>query len=412
MFCNRILLLKNDNLMKIGIIREDKVPVDRRVPFTPEQCQEIIMQFPNTEIIVQPSMVRCFKDVEYASAGFAVREDLSDCDVLFGVKEVPKENLLPHKTYFFFSHTIKKQPYNQTLLQTILRKNIQLVDYEVLTDTTGTRIVAFGRYAGLVGAYNGLLAFGKRTKAFNLKPAHACFDLNEMLGELAEIELPPIKLIITGGGRVASGAMEILDYLKIPQVTVSEFLTQEFDKAVYIQLNPEEYNQPKDGGEFDLLEFYKNPENFTGNFTRFLPVCDILIASAYWSPQAPVLFTAEDMKQDCKLQVIADITCDIEGSIPSTKRPSTIDDPLYDYNPQTEALEPALNNAQNVTVMAVDNLPCELPRNASEDFGNDLIKNVLPSLIGEDADKIIERASITKKGELTPYFTYLEDYVF
>ncbi len=397
--------------MKIGIIREDKIPVDRRVPFTPEQCQEIITQFPNYELVIQPSAVRCYQDVEYASAGFPVRQDLTDCDILFGVKEVPKENLLPNKTYFFFSHTIKKQPYNRELLQTILQKNIRLIDYEVLTNPEGVRVVAFGRYAGLVGAYNGLLAFGKRTKSFALKPAHLCFDLNEILGELSDIQLPAIKIVLTGGGRVAKGAMEILDYLKVRKVTPDQYLTQEFDQAVYVQLNPSDYNTPKDGSEFKVQDFYNTPQNYKGTFSRFLPISDMLIAAAYWDMNAPVLFTAQEMKQNFRIRVIADITCDIEGSIPSTKRPSTIDNPLYDYNPKTGELEPPLSHADNITVMAVDNLPCELPRNASFDFGNDLIKCVLPALLLNDSDKIIERATLTKHGKLMPNFAYLQDYV-
>lgn len=397
--------------MKIGIIREDKVPVDRRVPFTPEQCQTICSQFNTVEIVVQSSPVRCYEDTEYVAAGFSVCQDVSDCDILFGVKEVPEDQLIPNKTYFFFSHTIKKQPYNRTLLQTILQRKIRLIDYEVLTNLNGARVVAFGRYAGLVGAYNGLLTFGLRTKLYALKPAHLCFDLHEMLNELASVTLPAIKIVVTGGGRVARGAMEILEHLKIRKVTVSQYLNQEFDEPVYVQLNPQDYNVSQDGNTFDSQHFYDNPKAYKGNFARFLPVSDILIAAAYWDMNAPVLFTTQEMRGNFKIQVIADITCDIEGSIPSTKRPSTIQDPVYDYNPVTEGLEKPFSDEKNITVMAVDNLPCELPRNASLDFGNDLIKHVLPALILDDQDKIIERATLTNHGELMPKYKYLQDYV-
>ncbi len=399
--------------MKIGILREGKIPQDKRVPLTPEQCIEVQKKFPGTEIIVQPSAVRIFKDEEYKNAGLEVKENLNECSVLFGVKEVPEEDLIADKIYFFFSHTIKKQPYNRKLLQTVLEKSIQLVDYEVLTDASGFRIIGFGRYAGLVGAYSGLRAFGLHSGLYQLIPAYQCFNLHEMLIQLKEVKLPPVKIAVTGDGRVAGGALEVLDFMKIKKVSPYEFLkTERPQHPVFVQLIPQNYVKRKDGEAFDLFHFFNHPGQYENAFLPFARTTDLLIAAAYWDPKAPVLFTAEEMKNEAfRIKVISDITCDIEGSIPSTKRAATIDDPFYDYNPLTESTEPAFSGTKNVTVQAVDNLPCELPRDASEDFGRNLIDNVLPALIGEDTDGIIERATITKNGQIAKPFAYLQDFV-
>lgn len=398
--------------MKIALIKENKIPIDRRVPLTPEQCQILKKQYKNIEIVVQTSDIRCFADEDYRAAGFEIVDNIDDCDVLLGVKEVPIKNLLKDKTYFFFSHTSKEQPYNRGLLQSILDNGNTLVDYESLTNQKGVRVIAFGRYAGLVGAYNGILTYGKRKQLFDLKPAHQCFDMKEMWGEFKKIKLANTKIIVTGGGRVAKGAMETLDGMRIRKVSPNDFLTKEYQEAVYAQVQTADYHKTKDGSEFITKEFYADATNFEGDFTKYAQVANILIASAYWSPEAPVLFTPEQMKQDnFTIEVIADITCDIEGSIPSTKRPSTIDDPIYDYNPQTTDLETAFSNGKNISVMAVDNLPCELPRDASTDFGKELVDNVFPYFLGDDTIKMIERASIAQKGELGVHFKYLKNYL-
>ncbi len=397
---------------KIGIIKEGKVPIDRRVPFTPGQAEEIARIFKNVEVKVQSSDIRSFSDEEYRDYGVKVTRDVSDCDILVGVKEVPVKNLIENKTYFFFSHTIKEQAYNRDLLRTILKKKIRLIDYEVLTNSNGIRIVAFGRYAGLVGAYNAVLTYGKRYNLFHLRPAHTCFDLEDLKTEYGKVKLPAVKIALTGGGRVAKGAMEVLNGMRIRKVTPAVFLNERFQEPVYTQLNSRDYNQTRDGSEFSRTEFYRNPQNFEGDFLKYARKADLLIAGAYWAPHAPVLFTRQDaVKPDFKIRVIADITCDIEGSIPSTKQPATIDDPIYDYNPTDDKVEPPLSDEGNITVMAVDNLPCELPRNASEDFGRELIDNVLPHLLGDDPQKIIERATITKDGALTNHYKYLRNYV-
>jgi len=396
----------------IGLLREGKIPVDRRVALPPEHAARVKQMFPNVKIVAQRSDIRCYEDFAYEKEGIRVVDKLDDCDVLIGVKEVPIADLIPGKTYFFFSHTIKKQPYNRKLLQEILVKNIRLIDYETLTDQTGKRIIAFGRWAGIVGAYNGIYTFGKRYNLFHLRRAHECFDLDDLRTEFAKVKLPPVKIILTGGGRVAKGAIEVLMGMGIRKVTPRQFVEENFDFPVFAQLNARNYNSRKDKSAFSRKQFYTAPQLFEGSFLPYARHADILIASAFWDPAAPVLFTREDiMRDDFKISVIADITCDINGSVPSTKQPSTIESPLYDYNPCDDQVENPLTDEGNITVMAVDNLPCELARDASASFGDTLVESVLPELIGGDRQGIIQRATITDGGQLTEKYSYLQDYV-
>ncbi len=399
--------------VKIGIIKEGKVPIDRRVPITPSQAKLIKSQYANVEIVCQSSDIRCFPDEDYLSEGIKVVKDVSDCDILFGVKEVPIPELLEGKTYFFFSHTIKEQEYNRDLLREILKKKIDLIDYECLTNVKGQRIIAFGRYAGIVGAYNGIWTYGKRYNLFDIRRSKDCFDLEDLKTEFAKVKLPPIQIVITGGGRVARGAMEVLLGMGIRKVTPAKLLSDKNVEPVFAQLSSRDYHVHKEGKEFNRVEFFESPRKYRSTFLDYAHEADILIAAAFWDPNAPVLFTRHDiLKNDFNLKVIADITCDIEGSIPSTKQPSTIDDPIYDYDPTTDEVAPALAEEGNITVMAVDNLPCELPRDASTDFGIELINNVLPNLLGEvDKDDTIKRATITKNGELTEDYSYLQGFV-
>ncbi|MBC6401456.1 MAG: alanine dehydrogenase [Ekhidna sp.] len=396
---------------KIGLIREGKVPIDRRVPLSPSQAKLVKEKF-GVELVVQSSDIRCFSDRNYRETGLDIVESVEDCDIIFGVKEVPLEKLVPGKTYFFFSHTIKKQEYNRKLLQTILAKEITLVDWETLVNEHGNRIIAFGRWAGIVGAYNGLWAYGKRYHLFSLRRAHKCFDYEDLKTEYAKIKLPNIKIAITGGGRVAKGAMEVLHGVGIRKVTAHDFLSETFNEPVFTQLNSRDYHKRIDEGEFHRKEFYSNPKLYKGDFLKYAKVTDLLIAGAFWEPSLPVLFNREDIVQDdFDIKVIADITCDIEGSIPSTKRASMIEDPIYDYNPSDDLIEQALTDEGNITVMAVDNLPCELPRDASESFGCELINNVLSHLLESDEDNVIKNATITTAGSLTNRYSYLQDYV-
>jgi saccharopine dehydrogenase (NAD+, L-lysine-forming) len=397
--------------VKIGLIRERKTPPDKRVPFTPQQVVEIRQRFPHVTVVCESSKIRCYADSEYEQLGTPTQPDLADCDILMGIKEVPPAEILAGKTYVFFSHTIKKQPHNQRLIAACLEKGVTLIDYEAMKDYQGNRLVAFGRYAGLVGAYNGLLTYGLRHKLFSLRRAFECFDVNDLKLEVRKIKLPPIKIALTGSGRVGKGAMETLDTAGIRKVSPSDFLHRTFSEPVYAQLGSADYHFRKDGGMFNREEFHQYPDRYESSFREFTRVTDLLLAGAFWNPRAPVLFSRDEMMAaDFRITVIADITCDVDGSIPSTKKASTIIDPVYDYDPATDSLQPPLSSEQHVSVMAIDNLPCELPRSASEEFGHDLIDRILKPLLTADTEHIIERATITKAGALTRHFEYLRDY--
>ena len=397
-------------MIKIGIIREGKVPPDLRVPFTPEQCKLIMEYFPETEVVIQSSPVRIVKDEEYTNAGIKVVNDLNDCDIILGIKEVPLKELIPNKKYFFFSHTIKKQPHNQELLRIILKNKIQLIDYECLTDEEFNRIIGFGHYAGIVGAYNGILGYGLKYNLFKTKRAVECRDKNELIEELKKINLPNLKIIVTGNGRVANGAIELLGLLHIRRITPYEFTHYTFREPTYTQLDSFNYNERMDGTPWNWNDFFKYPEMYRSTFMKYTRWCDLLIHCSFWDPRAPKLFTKEEMRSpEFGISVIADVACDINGSVPSTSKASSIAEPFYGYDLKTEKITEAFaNNA--ITVMAVDNLPCELPRNASEDFGKELIEKVLPSLLVKDETKLIERGTIAKDGKLMERFEYLKDY--
>lgn len=397
--------------LRLGVLREGKNPPDRRVPLTPDHCRELRKAYPRLEIVVQSSAVRSFSDEEYRAAGIPVRESISDCDVLMGVKEVPVADLVAGKTYFFFSHTIKEQPYNRVLLKTILERKIQLVDYECLVDGAGKRLIGFGRYAGIVGAYNGIIGFGKRTRLFDPKRAHECRDRAELERELAAIELPAMKIVLTGMGRVAKGAREIMAALGVRSVPPEAFLREDFDHPVFCQLGVAGYNRHRDGVEKGAAHFYRYPEEYESGFLPYAATSDLFISCHYWDPRSPRLFEKKDLeKREFRLRVIADITCDIDGSVPTTTAPSTIQDPFYGYNRHTHRKDRPFGEG-TITVMAVDNLPCELPRDASEEFGKDLMRDVLPHLVEGDREGLLHAASITRNGTLTEKYRSLGAYV-
>jgi alanine dehydrogenase len=399
--------------LKIGILRETKNPPDRRVPLTPPQIITLQELYPFTEFFVQPSDIRCYSDEEYEYLDIPLKEDLSDCDILLGVKEVDKRTFIPGKTYMFFAHVAKKQPHNREMFREMSDRLIRLIDYEYLTTDKGERVVAFGRWAGIVGAYNGLRARGIKTNRFKLKPAHHCHDLNEMWAGLRLIELKPgLKVLVTGTGRVANGAMETLSICNLVQVSPEDFLNREFDVPVVCQIGPEHYTVHKNRIHFSFSHFLKHPGEYESAFLPFTRVTDMLITGHYWDPLSPVFFSKEDMKNpDFKISVIADISCDVNGPVPSTLRATTIADPFYGYNPHLDIEEPAFTRASNVTVMSIDNLPGELPRDASADFGLQLMKSALPDLLTGSESPMITRATILKNGELTPHFLSLEDYM-
>lgn len=397
--------------MKIGLIRERKTPPDHRVVLSPKACQYVLEHYPDAEIAVEPSPIRVFTDQEYEDAQIPLQNDLGDCDVLLGVKEVPIAALIPGKKYFFFSHTIKKQPYNRELLRAILEKHIELYDHEVLTNIKGTRLVAFGRYAGIVGAYNGFRAYGLKYGTFDLPKAETLPDKDALIAELRKINLPNIKVLLTGRGRVGSGSREILDGMGLRQVNVGDYLEKDFDEPVFCQIDASEYNKRKDGVRGNKADFFANPEEYKSNFFRFTRVTDLYVAGHFYGDGAPYLFTREDARHpEFKIRVVADISCDIDGPVASTIRPSTIADPVYGYDPQLEA-EADFNNPGVIAVMAVDNLPAELPRDASRGFGGAFVKHVIPAFFDGDSEGILERARMTHQGKLTPRYAYLQDYV-
>lgn len=390
------------------------MPPDRRVALLPEQCRAIGQQFPGIELFVQPSPIRCVSDEAYNAAGIELREDLTHCDVLLGIKEVPILQLIPEKTYFFFSHTFKKQPYNRQLLQTILQRNITLIDYECLTDSGNPpqRIIAFGKFAGIVGAYNVLWTYGKRNGLYDLKRAYTCLDRAEMRAEYEKIKLPPVKIVVTGTGRVGKGAMEVLDEVGIRQVSPEELLHETFREPVYVALRSQDYHRHKDGLPWNKQDFHQHPQDYESTFAPFTKAADLLITTAYWHPQAPRLFTRYDaQRKDFRMKVIADISCDVNGSVPATVRTSTILEPVYDYDPDFGEVKKPFSGENHLTVMAIDNLPCELPYDASQFFGNQLMEQVLPHLLNGDKHTILARATIAHNGQLTGYFSYLSDFV-
>jgi len=399
--------------MKIGIIREGKTPPDKRVALTPVHCETLLANYPNLEIVVQPSQIRCFTDAAYKDLGIPMQKDLSDCDVIIGVKEVPIQNLIEDKMFFYFSHTIKEQPYNKKLLKAMLEKNIQMVDYEVLTDENKHRLIGFGRFAGIVGAYNGLITLGRRTELFSLKPAFECEDKVELDSELKKVKFPKgYKMVVTGRGRVAHGAIEIVEQLDIKKLDVDEYLAYDGDDAVYCHIDIDSYVKHKEGKPFDFKDFRVDPTKYENNFLRFAHESDMFIAGHFYGNDAPYFFTREDAKDsNFRIRVVSDISCDIDGPVASTIRPSTIADPIYGYNPQTEK-EDTFNKEDVISVMAVDNLPCELPKDASEHFGSVLSKSVIPALLGDDKTQIINRATICKNGKIGDNFQYLSDYAY
>lgn len=399
--------------MKIGVLREGKVPPDQRVPLTPAQCADLKALYPEVEWVVESSEVRRIRDEEYRAQGIEVVEDVSDCDVLLGVKEVPIDLLMPDKTYLFFSHTYKLQPYNAKLLRAIVDKRIRLIDYELIKRANGSRVIGFGRWAGIVGAYNGLRAWGKRQGTFDLPKAIGCEDMKEMINHAKSIDLPSqMKLVLTGGGRVGMGAHELLTALGLREVHAEAFVNEQFNEAVFTRLDVDQYNAHRDGRAFDMDAFIADPTEFESTFMRYAEVADLYIAGHYWAEGSPFLFTREDMKRESwHIQVVADVSCDIDGPVACTLRPSTIADPLYGYHPLNES-ECAMDDPDGITVMAVDNLPCELPRDASHGFGKEMMAHVIPLLVGGDRDNMITNATeTTLNGELAPKFKYLQAYI-
>ena len=397
--------------MKFGIIKERKNPPDRRVVFSPSELIQFKNQYSTVEIKVESSNIRVFSDEQYSNLGINVSNDMSDCDVLFGVKEVPIDSLIPDKKYFFFSHTIKKQPYNRKLLQALLEKNIDFYDHETIVDATNNRLIGFGRYAGIVGAYNAFRAFGIKFGLFTIPKAETLSGKEDLVAKLKRQVLPPIKIVLTGCGKVGNGAKEILDSMKMKQVSVENFLSKKYSEPVYVQIDVLDYNKRKDGKLLGKHDFYSNPTEYTSDFEKFTKVSDIFIAGHFYGNDSPYILTQEMLQaNDCNIKVVADVSCDVNGPIACTIKASTIAEPLFGYLP-SEHKEVDVFHPAAIVVMSVDNLPCELPKDASEGFGEMFMKHVIPAFFNGDKDGILARAKITEKGKLTPRFAYLQDYV-
>lgn len=395
--------------IRIGIIQERKTPPDFRVPLTPKQCAQVVQTYSNVELFVESSPIRCFSDEAYEQEGIAVVDNVSHCDILFGVKEVPIEFLIPNKTYFFFSHTLKRQPYNAKLLRAILDKRIELIDYEALKGRDGKRIIGFGRYAGIVGVYEGIRAFGWKHKLFNLPSPQLLSDRVEFDEELKKIDVSQIRAVLTGWGRVGNGAEEVMEQLDLKRVSEEEFLLNPNEKGVYVHIDtPQMYKRIQDG-KFDKSEFYSSPELYTSNLEQYALSANLYIAAHLWNAKNPILLNQSFFLNNRNCSVVADISCDLNGPIACTIRASKIADPVYGYDVVT-GLETSYENDQAVAVMAIDNLPCELPKDASEDFGSEIIKNILPRLIHEDDGVLATGRETTKEGTLTAAFEYLSDY--
>lgn len=397
--------------MKFGILKERKNPPDRRVIFAPNELVRLKQQYQSVNVQVESSDIRVFTDEQYENLGIEVTNDVSDCDFLFGVKEVPIENLISNKSYFFFSHTIKKQPYNRKLLQAVLEKNIDLYDHETIVNSTNHRLIGFGKYAGIVGAYNSIRAFGIKFELFKLPKAETLSGKEALITHLKRLVLPPLKFVITGTGKVGNGVKEILDAIKVKEVTVENYLTKNYTQPVYTQIDVLQYNKRKDGQILNFTDFYDNPQQYVSDFERFTKVSDIYITGHFHANEAPVILTREMLhSKDCKIKVVGDISCDVNGPIACTVRSSTIAEPFYGYLP-SEDKEVDVFHPAAIVVMAVDNLPCELPKDASEGFGEMFMEHVIPAFFNEDKDGLLLRAKITENGKLTPRFSYLQDYV-
>lgn len=397
--------------MKFGLIREGKNPPDKRVVLSPNELLAIKGNYPESTFKVQTSPHRVFTDKEYYDLGFEVTDDMNDCDVLLGVKEVPVDMLISNKTYFFFSHTIKKQPYNKKLLQACVNKNIRLIDHETLVDINGHRLIGFGRYAGIVGAYNTLRAFGLKFELFNLKKAEKLETQDDLIKALKRIYFPPIKVVLTGIGKVGMGAKEMLVGADFKEVLIDDFLNKDFDEPVFVQIDVQDYYKRKDNQVVSNEDFKSNAQEYVSDFEKFSKVADIFIAGHFYKDGSPKILTKEMLNNAYnKIQVIGDISCDIDGPIDSTIRSSTIENPFYGYYPRLSE-EVSIDHPAAIVVMAVDNLPCELPKDASEGFGKIFSDKIIPAFFNNDKDQVLKRATICENGKLTEKFSYLQDYI-
>ena len=398
--------------MKISLIKETKNPVDNRVALSPKQVAELNKKYPQHEIVVQASDIRAFSDEEYRGEGVRVVENVEDCDILFGIKEAKIESLIPNKHYFFFGHIAKMQEYNRPLLQAFMQKHITFCDYEYLVDDNNIRVCAFGWWAGVVGVYYTLRGYGLKHKLYELPKPDRRFTLTQLLESLKGIQLPKVKLLVTGAGRVSQGAQHVLENIGAHKMTEEEYLSDvPIDTLSYCVADVDRLVRRKDGAAFSWNDFTHNAKAYESDFMRWAKKTDMLVCAHFWGPDAPVYLSEEDLRnKEMRIRMIGDVTCDIKGSVKSTIRPATHDDPYYDYNPITEKDEPAFSSPDSISVMAVDTCPNALAMDTSEYFGSMLMKHVFePLLKGEHSD-VVDRSMILKEGQLTSRFSYLKDF--
>lgn len=399
--------------MRIGLLRETKNPVDNRVALSPAQAARIQACYPDVTVVAQTSGIRAFSDDEYRAAGIQVAGDVSDCDLLLGIKEADISTLRPDRHYVFFGHVAKMQVGNRPLLQAMIRKRITFSDYEYMVDEQGVRVCAFGWWAGVVGVYDTLRGYGLRTGLFDLPKPDPRFTLEQLKKNLRSIELPHVKMVLTGRGRTAKGAQYILEEIGAAILPVDAYLAVEsVDRLTCTFAYIDSLVRPADGSDFvSVADFHAHPARYESIFMRFAQTSDILVCCHYWGIEDPVYLSEADYRTPgFRIRMIGDITCDIQGSVKSTLRASTHADPYYDYNPLTEKEEPAFSSDGNITVMAIDTCPNALPRDASDYFGARFCEYVLEPLLRGADSSVLERSTILQEGQLTPGFQYLADF--
>jgi saccharopine dehydrogenase (NAD+, L-lysine-forming) len=394
----------------IGLLRERKVPADNRVALTPAQCKWIQKNARDVRIVAQASADRCYTDKEYLAAGVEVRDEVTECDILLGIKEVPVPDLLPGKTYLFFSHTKKQQAANREMFHAIVEKKITLIDYECLEYDDGQRILGFGFFAGVVGAHNGMMVYGRRTGAYDLGRVHAQKSFRDLIHTYFGVRLPEqLKVAVTGSGRVAHGVLEVMNLLEIVEVEPDEFLERNFSYPVFTQLKGAALYEHVRTKTYQREDFHLHPRDYRCKFLPYTRTADILMNGIYWDKEMPRLFEWEDLgRPEFHIRTIADITDDPGGSVPCNLGDSKLEEPVYGVDLRSrQRTAPYL--PESVDIMAVGNLPNELPRDASRYFGEHLIKHVLDDLL-KGGSAVIERATMVRDGRLTKPFEYLAEY--
>jgi len=411
----------NKKYFTISIIKEARVD-ENRTPFVPNQIQTLISNFPNLKILVQPSKNRCFKDEDYSRVGAKIEEDISQSDIIFGIKEVEISKLIENKTYLFFSHTskvghhigevIKDKAiiYKKKLLKEVIKKNITLIDYENIRDTSGEgyRYLGFGRFAGIIGAYNTLNLYLKLNNKQQLPRAFEINNYEQVKKLINKQNFNKLKILLTGSGRASKGAIEILKHANIKQVSTNDYLNNKYDEAVFCNISAKKHIERKDGKDSSHQDYILNPHEYNSKVKNYLFDTDIFIACHYWDPKFPKLFSSKQINEFKNLKIIGDVTCDINGSVPTTIRSTSIAKPYYSIN--TDSMKEIELGNKGIAVMAVDNLPSELPREASEEFGSSIISEILPYLIDKD-DGRINRATTASNGKFCGNFTYLNDFI-